>query len=331
MTSIEFRHRLAAELRMQQLFGSPTVRAECASRAAIVGDAALADVERLAGIRTTRRALAIRRGPQYATTYRYVAGYGALMTEFLAAPVPLAPDDRARVARLGALANLIVSHFDELVDGGWPRPFLLPRWVLVLSAKGRGRTILRIGTAIAPSPSRLIVRMVGEYFRRVAALPFADRHDAARSQLRRAVSEMYEEEGRTPRELRRVRGNAARQKKTALPLVVLGMAAWLASPQCPASTYAHHRRWLMRVGKFIRWIDDAADLTDDEAAGASNLVRQALRRRTAAPCAGEQLACGIARRGRRVLEEWREMSGASSSHESGAVFETVLAAWMGEP
>jgi hypothetical protein len=181
----------------------------------------------------------------------------------------------------------------------------------------------------APPAPRLVTRLVAEYFRRVASLPFAARHGAARAELYRMVTEMYREEGRTPREWRRLRGTARRQKKTALPLVVLGLAAWLASSECRAQEYARHRAWLVRTGKFIRWIDDAADLADDERADAANVVRQALARRAHDPTIGERLAVAVARRGRRVVEEWRVLSAVRDA-ETPPVLATVLAAWMGE-
>jgi len=143
---------------------------------------------------------------------------------------------------------------------------------------------------------------------------------------------MYDEEGRTPRELRRLRGDAARQKKTALPLVVLGLPAWLASPVCSPDCYARHRRWLYRIGKFIRWIDDAADLSSDESAGAPNLVRRALARAASAGT-GAMLARMIARRGRCLLEEWWDqvLNTGDTSVADAAVLDSVLVAWLGAP
>jgi hypothetical protein len=122
----DFRSRLVAELRAEGLLGRAAERTACAEHARIVGESVLAEIEGLAGARSTRRALASRRGPEYAATYRHVAGYGALMTEFLVAPVALSSEHRERIARIGAIANVIVSHFDEMVDGGWPRALLLP-------------------------------------------------------------------------------------------------------------------------------------------------------------------------------------------------------------
>lgn len=328
MQPAAFLEALRGELRREGLLGQAASRARCATRAAAEGTLLLDDVGRLAGRRTTARALATRRGACYADSYRYVTGYGLLMTEFLAAPVELGADARRRVARLGGLANLIVSHFDELVDGGWPRAVLLPRWALAAAATPAGRVILEAGVTPLPAPTRLIVRLVGEYFRRAQALPHARSHASVAGALRVAVRTMYEEEGRTPREWRRTRGSATLQRKTAMPLVVLGLAAWLASPECSPARYAQHYRWLMRVGKFIRWIDDAADLEVDAQTGAANLVASALARHRA-PGAGALLATRIAHRGRRIADEWSALAGERADPDVLAVLETVLAAWVG--
>ena len=335
MVASEFRRQLRDELEAHDLLGDARSREACAEEARIAGERALTQLQALAGARTVRDALSVRRGPQFAQTYRYVIGFGQLMTEFLIAPVPLDERGRRRVARLGGIANLIVSHFDELVDGGWPRALLLPRWALVIAQARAGRAVLRVGAAIAPAPARLTVRLVADYFRRVADLPYVTCHPNVRADLRRTIVAMYLEEGRTPREHRRRRGDATRQKKTALPLVVLGQAAWLASPECPVPLYRRHRRWLVHVGKFIRWIDDAADLAADREAGAANVVCRALRRRPAAAYAG--LAAGIARRGRRLVDEWRAQTGRGSAEVSGdertlqSVLAAVLVAWVGRP
>jgi hypothetical protein len=230
-----------------------------------------------------------------------------------------------------------VSYFDEMVDGGWPRALLLPRWALALAGTGGGRALLRVGASVAPSPSRLTTRLVAEYFRRVAELPYVASHARVRADLRNTIADMYAEEGRTPREWRRLRGDASAQKKTALPFVVLGLPAWLASPACPPLQYARHRRWLVRMGKFIRWVDDAADLAADSAAGSANLVRRALARSGANGGREAVLAARVAKRGRWVVDEGWALTGrgnaavSASAGAVSAVLATVLVAWVGAP
>jgi hypothetical protein len=337
MTEPEFCRRLREELAAGRLLGDQAAREVCAARARELGDRTLDAVRVLAGPATMRVALSVRRGPGFAETYRYVAGYGRLMTEFLTAPVPVDDLQRERVAHLGGIANLIVSHFDELVDGGWPRALLLPGWALLIAPTRAGRLVMRVTAIFAPAPMRLILRLVAEYFRCVAELPYVVLRAEAHRDLRRSIVAMYLEEGRTPREFRRLRGRAARQKKTALPLVVLGLPVWLAGREFAPEQYARHRRWLVRIGKFIRWIDDAADLAADDAAGSANMVRRALGRSGRTAHTDALLAAGVARRGRRLLGEWRELAGFAGSDESAAevalhtVLAATLVAWIGVP
>ncbi len=336
MIALDFRQLLRTELAAQRLLGDDASRLACAERARARGDEAIADIQRVVGTDATRRALSTRRGPECLRSYSYVAGYGALMTEFLVAAVPVAPPSREHLVQLGAMANVIVSHFDEMVDGGRPRALLLPQWALRAAGTRAGRVGVRLMAGVLPASSRLIALLVSEYFARLDALPYAARHARARRRLYRTVAEMYAEEGRTPREWRRLRGTAALQKKTALPLVVLGLPAWLAVPDEERSAYDRHRRWLTQVGKFIRWVDDAADVAIDRAAGASNMVVHALSRRGRQCYDDAALAAAIARRGRRLIEEWRVMSGseqrsATDVAEASAVMANVLVAWVGQP
>ena len=336
MIPCDFRSLLRDELDTVGLLGTHQERAACSALAAARGERALAAVEALVGAATVRRALSTRRGEGFAESYRYVLGYGSLMTEFLVAPVGLGPPEVERVAALGAIANLIVSHFDELVDGGWPRAQLLPRWALAMAPGRAGRTLLRMASRAAPPSTRLIVGLVAQYFERAHSLDYAPVRPRVWQRLSRTIMTMYLEEGRTPREWRHVRGDAALQKKTALPLVALGLPAWLASPKLDEVRFDEHYRWLVRVGKFIRWVDDAADFELDGAAGASNLVRHALARRGMAADANA-LATAVAERGRRLVDEWPRLVNPPNQHDAPVsmavppVLSNVLAAWVGEP
>jgi len=330
MSASDFKSLLREELEARGLLGTRASRAACAAHAADRGERALAELAALVGEATMRRALSTRRGEGYVTSYRYVLGYGSLMTEFLVAPVGLDAAQLARVAALGALANLIVTHFDELVDGGSPRSLLLPQSALAVAPTRAGRALLRAGAHFGPPSTRLIVALVALYFARAHDLQCAAMRPHVRRRLSRTIMTMYAEEGRTPREWRRLRGGAAFQKKTALPLVALGLPAWLASAELDETRFQAHCRWLVRVGKFVRWVDDAADVEADGAAGAANLVRHALARRRDRPVADEMLAAGIAKRGRRLVEEWSAfMTGSNEAIHT--VLSNVLVAWVGEP
>lgn len=333
LQELEFRLRLRHGLELQGLLGDRALREACAARAASLGNQVLSQVETMVSPKQFRAALTLTRGASFADTYRYVAGYGELMTRFLAAPVGLPPDQSGEVAVLGALANLLVSYFDELVDSGCSRAHLLPDWALAISSSLAGRTVLRVLSHVGPAPGRLVRRLVVEYFRRVAALPNARQHAGVRTDLFRMIVKMHQEEGRTAADWRRLRGDPAKQKKTSLPLVVLGLPAWLASANCPLQPYLRHRRWLVKFGLFIRWIDDAADLELDTKAGSANLVLRALERSGNRNEAATALADRISRRGRWLLDEWHTLVEAVAVSESAdsAVLATSLVAWLGEP
>jgi hypothetical protein len=332
MEPIEFRVGLRDALQAQGVFGSSGCRQACARRAAVIGDEVLKEVEAFTGASTFKRAMEVTRGSDFAGTYRYVAGYGELMTCFLAAPAGLQPQEFMQVARLGALANLLVSYFDELVDSGWRRSLLLPAWALAISSTGAGRALLGSLAHIGHPPALLSRRLVVEYFHRLAKLPHLDRH-AVRADLLQMIRKMYMEEGRTPAEWRRLRGDAVKQKKTAFPLAVLGLPAWLAATECPVGRYARHRRWLLKLGRFMRWIDDAADLALDTKMGSANLVRRALSRRPDQTMWEIRLIDCIACRGRWLLDEWQKLVEPISPAPpvGGAVVAAALASWLGAP
>jgi hypothetical protein len=328
----EFLSNLRGDLELRGLLGNAASRTACAERANAEGRQTIALIERMMGTKQAHRALASS-GQHDVGSFTYIAGYGALMTEFLIAPLPLEPAACAEVAKLGALANVIVSFFDQMVDGGRRRSLLLPAWALGAAATPTGRVLLRLLARLAPVESHLTLGLVAEYFRRLSALPHAARHRCVRADVVHCIAQMYREEGRTPREWERIRGSAALQKKTALPLVVLGLPGWLGAPRVDGTEYARHRRWLVRLGKFVRWIDDAADATADAATNGPNLVVRTLGRRGRPAEADGALAAMVAERGRWILEEWRSMMASAGRAESGAsdVIPAVLVSWLGAP
>jgi len=323
---------LRTDLERRGLLGSAAARAACAARANAEGRHTIARIERMMGTKAAHRVLSSS-GQHDVSSFAYIAGYGALMTDFLIAPIPLDPATRAEVAELGAVANVIVSFFDQMVDSGHQRTLLLPGWALDTATSPLGRVLLRLLARFAPIKSRLTLGLVADYFRRLAALPHAARQGRVRADVVGCITTMYLEEGRTPREWVQIRGSAALQKKTALPLVVLGLPGWLGSPEVPRAAYGRHRRWLVRLGKFVRWIDDAADAAADAATHGPNLVVKALGRRGRRTGTETALAAMIAKRGSWILEEWRSQMGAASRTESreSDVIPAVLVSWLGTP
>lgn len=321
---------LRDELGRRGLLGTPAIRQACTSRAKRRGDSCFAVLAAQLGEANLNRGIEASRlgaGEQA----RFVMGYGALMTEFLVAPVCPDPDSRLLLGDLGALANLIVSYVDDMVDAGCPRAALLPASALRLAASTGGRWMLDRAAGLAPPAARLAARAVGEYFRRLDRLPYASAHAWVYADVKRCIWKMYQEEARSTADWARLNGHKSRPRKTALPLVVLGLPVWLASREVPFGPYWEHRRWLVRLGRFIRWIDDAADAAEDASSGSINAVGRVLARPGVRENQQESLARVIGCRATSLWAEWQSGTRATNSADPsvGDVFGTVLAAWLG--
>ena len=327
--------QLRAELAPTGLLLSKTRFEACRARAITEGTAAMRDVEALLGVRTWQRALEPLHGDA-ATVYRFVMGYGGLMTRFIIAPVPDLVASRDDFQRAGALANLLVGYVDELVDHGMRRSAILPPWALRQALAGGRALPIRAWSRTGPAPARLVCALVIAYARHVARLPYATRHPEVRARLDRTIYEMYEAEAKSPREWSLSAGTS-RQRKTAFPIVVLGLPAWLAVADADPRTRSWHLRWLQRMGKFIRWIDDVADVEQDARDGAPNLLLDAMRalddrndRDDAIRSA--RLVSIIARRGGQLLADWEQAVPPSRQIDAERdSFPAIVTAWLGGP
>ena len=320
---------LRDELGQRGLLGTPASRLDCTARAKRRGDRCFAVLAAQIGEANLSRGIGASRlgaGEQA----RFVLGYGALMTEFLAAPIFTNPDSRQILGDLGALANLIVSYVDDMVDSGHPRATLLPEFALSLAASPPGRWMLDHATGLAPPAARLATRAVGEYFRRLDRLPYASAHAWVYADVKRCIWTMYQEEARSTADWARLRAHKSRPRKTALPLVVLGLPVWLTSQSVPFGPYWEHRRWLVRLGRLIRWVDDTADAAEDERSGSINAVGRVLARSGARTNNQDSLVYQIGCRATTLWAKWQLWTRASGAIDPsvGDVFGTVLAAWL---
>ncbi len=234
-------------------------------------------------------------------------GFGHVMAEFATAQLGIGRRPAAAVLSLGALSNLIVSTYDGLIDSGSNSAAVLSR----SQASG-------IQTGDTP-----VARLVARYFSDVAALPH--RHAPVLQALRRAILRMYDAERATAES----RGFSAVvwRRKSALPLVVLGLPVWMTAPSFDAAAYCAHVRWLYRLGRFFGWLDDAADCNDDRSAGRPNyFVRDLADRREA------RMARRIAAEGVQILRAWD--AGAPHDAYGRTLRETFLAitrSWVAPP
>ena len=224
-------------------------------------------------------------------------GAGAVLTEFFTSPVTLGAADREAAAHSGTLANLLVGVYDDLIDAEEiPGADPLSRSLLdaVSGKSGVGETG---DTPLAP--------LVSAYFGQIASLPgAASRPEVART-LRRTILKMYDAECQTVGGADADGRMAGWRRKSALPFVVMGLPAWLMTPNFCGRNYRRHLRWLCRCGEFWGWIDDAIDLEQDSATGHPNRVHAALQTGLQSP---EVLAAAIAQRGQTILAEWRQLT-----------------------
>ena len=259
-----------------------------------------------------------------------VLGFGTMLTAFMLPPVRIDEALSREVLTLGAHANLLVGLFDLVADECPDAALPLSRALVEEACAGRGRIRLAWRAHTGTPVARLLTRMLSGYVRRLDRLPYAGRHGQVRALQSRAILAMHDAELRTLGPASGVTDRVMR-RKSALPFVVMGMAGWLAVEWVPPPAFRAHLRWLYRVGSFLGWIDDAADLGADLAAGRPNRVATALAREGngSARDDAERLARAIASAGTRIMAE--RMAALPSGHPgaaAGDVLPTVVLSWL---
>jgi hypothetical protein len=259
-----------------------------------------------------------------------ILGFGRLLTEFSVSTLVarLNVVGLEEVLELGELSNLIVTVCDQYID-------LQPEGTPVLSrrmlegAKARSRLSFgwmkrRSGTA----QQRVMARLVTLYFRRLAKLPYAVRHESLHAFMHRVIISMYDAEMDAERKSNGTPRERTLRRKSALPFVVMGLPVWLSAPDIEVTTFRRHLRWLYGLGEFIGWVDDVIDLDEDRNDGHSNRVHNALAgvRR---PLRRRVLAQSIARRGRRVVETKPDFVGCESQPADCDALSAVIISWFG--
>jgi hypothetical protein len=199
-----------------------------------------------------------------------ILGFGASLTQFLTEGVAMDTPQRAKVVELGAMANLIVSLYDEFVDRGFS-PDILPKTALGLTMNARGRVLLRMTSWMRSAPSRLSVALVSDYFENLEHLAFARQRPDVWRALLRIIARMYLAERATVGAARSP-GKKQLRRKCALPIVLMGLTAWLTADQADARPSWRHLRWLYGVGLLLGYVDDAVDALEDHQCGRRNLL-----------------------------------------------------------
>jgi hypothetical protein len=262
-----------------------------------------------------------------------VLGFGEAMTRFSVAGISMSPLPRRVIIRLGALSNLIVSLYDELVDTHGERE-ILPR-SMVASVLRQDVSSHPIGSQASRS-ARLVRGAVQTYSKMLHSLPFFDRRVTVRRHINSTILRLYDAEEATLDQKRS--GRAALEHavtaKAALSHVVMGLPAWLASHRLNLCAMSRHLRWLQALGELHGWIDDVVDIEQDESNHFPNRVMIRLRatngRRPEAKLRSIVNEC--VNLGCRVRDRW---SSASRNETIGRYgmdeFKTILCAWLGGP
>jgi len=236
--------------------------------------------------------------------YARALGTGSVFAEFAISGVPLGPDYCEAVCALGGLIILIVSAFDVLLDAGGTAPDLLP-------------PERRVGRAGDARNGSVVAALLDVYFRRLDELP--QTRPGVRAIVDSAIRRMYLAELQSRRAGREI-GRSAWWRKNALPIMVLGVPAWMAACSFEPRFFRRHLMWLGRVGEFFGWLDDCVDYEDDLAGGHANRIHVLLRMASTA-----QVARHIAWQGRRILFEWDSWNDSSSVRDVLAV---IVWAWI---
>jgi len=131
----------------------------------------------LLGSGAWRRGLSSSELGYSSATLARILGFGAAMTRFSIAWIPMSPVHRRNVTRLGALSNLIVSLYDQLADAMAERD-LLSRAALI-GALGRARPSERYSPG-GSAYGAMIGHAVETYARMLHDLPYCDERPAVR-------------------------------------------------------------------------------------------------------------------------------------------------------
>lgn len=315
-----FDDRLLDRLREAGLVPSPETYGDVRPAITRMGETERERVRATAGPAWDAVVAMLPSGNPRADTVR-VLGFGRALTAFAVAPLDLPEGPREDVVRLGAMANLLVATFDDLVDAGVPPGRVLSR--RRLRAAGSTSRLLRgLATVLGLAPSRAMGRLVAWYFTRLRALPHVEARPSVLATHRADIARMYRAERRTLSD----RQDAVDNWITSVyPFVVMGRPGWLATSTLSSGHYRRHVDWLRELGEFVGLLDDAVDRWEDQAAGAFNATTT---RRSVDD--DEVVLDDVVDRGRRVLEEWTGMTAdVDVDAATRAALSTCVASWFG--
>lgn len=316
----DFDERLRAKLRLNGVLPDPETYGHVRPAITRLGEAEYERLQSIAGPAFERGIAEPVAGADEAHTTR-VPGFGRALTAFVVAPLALPDEQRAAVCELGATANFLVATFDRLAEQGYDPDGLLSPDALRAAASG-DRPAERQSDSDSTVAERAMVRLVSHYFDRLASLPGADSRPSVRRHHHRCVREMYAMERRAATGVADEDDHLGR---SVYEFVVKGIPGWLATPGFDEDRYEAHLAWLRDLGTFVRLVDDAVDLREDEATGAYNTVAAGR-----AADGDDATLERIAALGRSVLDDWAEMT-PETEHPTTTrhALSTCVGSWFG--
>jgi hypothetical protein len=319
-TAVDFRSLLLAELEHAGLIPDAEHVMVCRREVSRIGyeeEARLAD---LVGASLWAQALAQLGRPYPHADCERVLGFGAMLTAFMLPPVHIDDALSREVCSLGAHANLLVSLFDQVADECSEAALPLSPATVEDACMGAALVRLAWHSHVGPPIARLLTRLLAAYVSHLDRLPFSSRHRSLRALQTRAIVRMHAAELQTLSSSAPGASFRAIRRKSALPFVVMGMPAWLTTESGGDVSFRAHLRWMYRVGNFFGYIDDAADLNADRAAGRPN--------RIGACDEDGRLARSIASEGTRIMAERKTAWASRPASVADDVLSTTVLSWL---
>ncbi len=202
-----------------------------------------------------------------------ILGFGAAITQYLIAPVPLPQKYIGDVIYCGAKTNLLVTLFDYFADNKKIKNLILIDSILKGNNSFQHKLKFTFNYLKCNSFQRLIGRFIIDYFEQIKSLSSSADPDLAhkRKALNYVISRMYEAEKKTLSQPEKISSLEWRHK-SAFPFLAMGLPAWF-PVSMDKELWIWHLRRMYSFGYLIGLIDDAVDFENDCKTNSPNIFR----------------------------------------------------------
>jgi hypothetical protein len=242
----------------------------------------------------------------------WILGFGACLTEFVIDPVPIPDRFGNKLVELGALANIFAATFDLFLDSGICGPDVVAQQVVLSLSLSSVK-----GTAAHPTYGKFAEKIIGdlltEYYRLLHGFDGGANGRFVQNLLAADIERLFAAEAKT---LDRKSCDVEELKdKSALLLVIMGLPAWLAADRVELERIIEHRRWLYKVGDFMGWIDDIADLESDRRRDHPNRVAMWLKLGNPQRAPLDEIVRYLSGMAASIMEGWKSHCRGKFRHE----------------